>query len=114
MNLKWLAQRTIYSDSTDLVLVQDMGDKIGVAKPMEFTMELQSRHAVINEPTLRLRGDQGQSLMQALWDAGLRPNDGAGSGAEVQAIKNHAAFAERVADRLLVHVTTGTDERASE
>jgi hypothetical protein len=36
-----------------------------------------------------------------MWDAGMRPNDGAGSGAEAGALKAHIKFAERIADGLL-------------
>ena len=99
--MKWLAHRSIYSDSTDLVLVDYFGDKMAVAKPVELLMVTQDANLVIAEPTFRLRGDQGQSLMQALWDAGLRPNDGEGSGAEVKALRQHIAFAEHVAKSLL-------------
>ena len=101
MNGKWLAQRSIYRDGTDLVFVNQWGDKMAVAKPVEFTMVEQSAHSLIMEPTLVLRGDSGQSLFQALWDAGFRPNDGAGSGAEAQALKAHIVFAEHVARALL-------------
>lgn len=33
--------------------------------------------------------DAGQSLFDALWNAGYRPNKGDGSGAHVEAIKSH-------------------------
>ena len=100
----WLAQRSIYRGSTDLVLVEKLGDKIAVAQPVNFTMVEQSQQSVIAEPTLILYDTQGQELMQALWDAGLRPNDGARSGAQAQALLKHIAFAERIADGLLLRI----------
>lgn len=100
----WLAQRSIYRDSTDLVLVEKWGDMNHVAQPITFTMKEVPRHTAIGEPTLSLPGEQGQQLMQALWDSGLRPNDGAGSGAQVQALTKHIAFAERIADGLLTRI----------
>jgi len=102
--MSWHAQRSIYRDSTDLVYVERYSDKIAVAQPITLTMIEQERFSVIAEPTLVLRGNQGQELMQALWDCGLRPNDGAGSGAQAQALQKHIAFAERIADGLLARM----------
>lgn len=99
---KWLAQSTIYRNGIDLVLVLDpWGDGMAVAQPVDFVMKTQNRHDLIAEPTLSLSPDSAQTLLQALWDAGLRPNNGAGSGAEVTALKAHIQFAERMADGLL-------------
>jgi hypothetical protein len=101
----WLAQRSIYRDSTDLVFVRKVGDELEVAQPHNFVMKRQGQYETIGEPTLTLYGNEGQELMQALWDAGLRPNDGAGSGAQAQALTNHIAFAERIADGLLARLS---------
>jgi len=101
MNLLWRAQSTVYRESVDLVAVQRWGDKIAVAKPMAFKLVEQDRHLAISAPTLELHPDSAQSLMQALWDAGVRPNDGAGSDAEVGALKHHRAFTEDLVRKLL-------------
>lgn len=106
MGGKWLAQRTIYRDSTDLVFVTEIGNELHVAQRVNFTMVVQPRHHAIEGPTLELYGDSGQSLMQALWDAGLRPNNGAGSGAEAVALKKHIEFAEDMARGLLTTRTS--------
>jgi len=104
--MKWLAQSTIYRDSVDLVAVLDpYGEGRAVAQPVNFEMKMQGRHEIIGEPTLALPPDSAQSLMQALWDAGIRPADWNRSGPiEVQALRSHIAFAERMADGLLVHL----------
>lgn len=99
--MKWLAQSTIYRDSVDLVLVDDRGDLRYVARPMEFVLDRREPGTVIGAPTLELPPGSAQSLMQALWDAGLRPNDGRGSDAEVTALKAHIKFAEGVTGALL-------------
>lgn len=101
----WLVQKSIYRDGTDLVFAQKYGDKIAVAKNVNFVMVEQEAYAAIAEPTLILHGNGGQELMQAMWDAGFRPNDGAGSGAEAQSLKKHIEFAERMADGLLARFT---------
>lgn len=101
--MKWLAQKTIYKDSVDLLLiVRQVQDRVSVALPIELLVKDQEVNALIERPTLSLPSQSAQSLLQALWDAGLRPNDGAGSGAEAQALRQHIAFAERIADGLLV------------
>lgn len=79
-NFPWRAQTTIYRDSVDLLASQRIGEKIEVVQPIVAAVNVMDRHSVICEPTLSLSRDSAQSLMQALWDAGLRPNDGEGSG----------------------------------
>lgn len=103
---KWLAQSTIYRDTVDLVAVRDpYGDGIAVAKPTLFELKQQDRHSVIAEPTLALSPDSARSLMQALWNAGIRPTDWNSSGPiEVQALRSHISFAERMADGLLLQL----------
>lgn len=100
---KWLAQSTIYRDSVDLVAVMDpYGDGRAVALPVVFEIKTQSRGEIINEPTMELEPDSARSLMQALWDAGIRPADWNRSGPiEMQALRSHIGFAERMADGLL-------------
>ena len=53
------------------------------------------------EPTLVFKFEEAQQLMQELWDAGFRPNNGAGSTAEATALQKHIQFAEFVATTLL-------------
>lgn len=99
--MTWRAQTMIYRDGVDLVYFQRQGDTIAVAQPVDLILTEQPRNQVITGPTLHLPDGSAQELLQALWDAGLRPNDGAGSGAEAQALKNHIKFAERMAEGLL-------------
>src|SRR5688572_11364161 len=103
---KWLAQSTIYRDSVDLVAVMDpYGDGRAVVQPVAFEIKIQERHSLINEPSIELEPESAQSLMQALWDAGIRPADWNRSGPiEVQALRKHIAFAERMSDGLLLQL----------
>lgn len=99
---KWLAQSTIYRNTVDLVCVLDpWGDERGVVQPVQLVVKTQPRHIAIGEPTLALSHDSAQTLLQALWDAGLRPNNGAGSGAEVAALNAHIKYADEVTKALL-------------
>jgi hypothetical protein len=109
VNLKWLAQSTIYRDSVDLLAVLDYGNgERHVAKAMDFTLERHEPHTIYGEPTLAISPQSARSLMQALWDAGIRPEDAnLSSPAEVTALKNHIRFAEGVAESLLTRVEPG-------
>ena len=48
-------------------------------------------------PTFRLDPAAAQLLMEQLWQMGLRPRDGAGSLAHVDAMKDHLADLRRIA-----------------
>lgn len=101
MGMKWLAQSTIYRDSVDLLAVCDDGGRRTFGLPCRIVMQEQRQDEVIIEPTLALSPLAARSLMQALWDAGIRPNDGRGSEAEATALRSHIEFAEHVARTLL-------------
>jgi hypothetical protein len=103
-NVTWWAQSTNWSRKFDLVGVREVGDhKIEVIMPLEPQMILQriDRTQLIGEPTLSLEQDSAQSLIQALWDAGLRPREIPESNKEVSALKQHIVFAEHMAKALL-------------
>lgn len=108
INLKWRAQSTIYRDSIDLLGILDYGNgERHIAKRTEFTLERHEPHAPVYEPTIALSPDSARSLMQALWDAGVRPEDAnLSSPAEVSALKNHIKFAEGVTGALLGRLPT--------
>lgn len=99
--LKWLAQSTIYRDSVDLLLVEDLGDRRYVGAPIKVEMCQHERHMAVSEPTLALPPDSARSLLQALWDAGLRPADWSSPDGEIRALRKHVDFAEHIAKALL-------------
>jgi hypothetical protein len=43
----------------------------------------------ILEPTLKLSLDAAQTLMDDLWNAGIRPTEGAGSAGAMRAVERH-------------------------
>jgi hypothetical protein len=112
-NLKWLAQSTIYRDSVDLLGVLDDGVERDVAQRVEFTLTRVDRHSTVSEPTMELTPQSAKSLMQALWDAGIRP-DGAklDNPAEVAAQQKHIRFAEEVAVGLLARLPVNGSENS--
>lgn len=107
-SIRWLAQSTIYRDTVDLLGVQDFGDgRRAYALPVAFTMKHREPGYAVEAPTLELSPSSAQSLLQALWDAGLRPNDGGGSEAEAAALRAHVKFAEEVSRALLRAIPSG-------
>lgn len=101
MTVKWLAQSTIYRDSVDLLAVIDHGRERDIGVPLQLTMTRHDPHFVVSEPTLSLPPDSARSLLQALWDAGLRPADWSSPDGEINALRSHVGFAEHVAKTLL-------------
>jgi hypothetical protein len=102
-DLKWFAQSTLYRGSIDLLAVRDGGgDTRDVVQPVEFVLQRVERHLAVEAPTVSMSPMSAQSLMQALWDAGMRPLDPTlSSPAEVTALKAHIKFAEGVTGALL-------------
>ena len=97
----WRAQSTIYRDCIDLIGYRQMGDEREVLQPLQMEVKTMKKGEYYSTPSLELSHDSAISLMQALWDAGVRPNDGEGSGEQVRALKSHIEFAEHVAKSLL-------------
>lgn len=53
------------------------------------------------KPTLAIRMDQAQVLMDDLWNAGVRPTDGAGSAGAMRAAERHIQDLRAVAFKAL-------------
>lgn len=50
-----------------------------------------------SEPSIALRMDEAQALMDELWSVGLRPSEGTGSAGSLAATERHLADMQRVA-----------------
>ena len=59
-----------------------------VCRPVKFEL-YEPDDGLFVDPTLRFDPDDAQRLLQALWDSGLRPNNGEGTSAQVESIKYH-------------------------
>lgn len=99
--MKIFAQRSLRRNGVELFIGEQIaGHILRAAAPVTLTME-RIEPGYPQEPTLVLPMDAGQQLMQELWDQGFRPNNGAGSSSEADALRQHIAFAELVATTLL-------------
>ncbi len=98
----WMGQCVDYRERIELLFVRSsFGDITSYAKPVVFEMVQREPGTMLGEgPTLSLTREEGRQIMQILWDAGIRPNDGAGSTAESNSLRNHIKLAESVVDRV--------------
>ncbi len=59
------------------------------------------KKGAVAEPTMRIDMDAAQSLMDDLWNAGLRPTEGAGSAGSLRATENHLSDMRKIAFKKL-------------
>lgn len=76
--------------------IKDAGKIISSVK---FTEDPDQDAAIYRQPSMVLEDYDAQSLLQALWDAGLRPNNGESTVAHVDALKKHLEDMRKFADR---------------
>lgn len=98
--IKWFAQIQFNRGQVELCAISD-GDRMYVGQPLRLTMSVHDRGDPIAEPTLALSNSEARSLLQALWDIGLRPAENTDRSGEVTALKSHIQFAERMAMALV-------------
>lgn len=66
--------------------IQKDGQTWETTRPAEFTIK---EPGTYSEPFLRLRPEEAQHLMDDLWVAGVRPTNGQGGPAQVEAMREH-------------------------
>ncbi len=59
---------------------------------------------VIGPPSLVLKGDAAQALMDDLWRCGIRPSEGTGSAGQLAAVERHLNHVAANHDRLLTAI----------
>lgn len=93
----YAAERLAYT--TTIVGIDERRDS--VLLPVEFHIRTfaPEEHLHMPAPSITWPDGMAEAVFQSLWDAGLRPHDGSGGKAEVDALKKHIAFAEEMARR---------------
>ncbi len=76
-----------------------------VARPVQF--EPLDEGMMRPAPALPLTEDEAQQLCDALWEAGVRPTNGAGSVGQLAATQEHLATVKAIAFHALKIPTTG-------
>jgi hypothetical protein len=86
-----------WTDRVDLLILDQSPDGTkAVAKPVELVLERSALGAVIEAPTLSLSQESAQSLMEALWGAGLRPVEAKYPNGEINRLEAHLADMRRL------------------
>lgn len=82
------AEKSHFGREVRLFLANEDHKQSAVFGPASFEM-INDDGLTIHEPTLSLDGKTAQRLMDALWECGIRPNNGEGMDSQVSAIKYH-------------------------
>lgn len=92
-------QREPWRDGIEVAVFQKREFGMMVAEPL--TLRELKDGEYLNEPTMRLRNEEAQQLMDELWRCGLRPSEGTGSAGSLAATEKHLADMQRIAMGLL-------------
>lgn len=96
MNGQWKfsVERQIWSDSIGIRIGFRDGDRFDVAEPLVMR---RAEPGAISPPCVSLPFADAQTLMDQMWDAGLRPSQSVGTAGQVEAIKYHLEDMRRLA-----------------
>lgn len=95
------AEVTAFRRSVDLY-VGDFDQHGGISQIAEpVVMRNHEEGTVIPEPTVSLRFESAQRLMDELWRCGLRPTEGSGSAGSLAATERHLKDMQAIAMGLL-------------
>lgn len=87
------AQRDAFNDSVDIMVYrrtqQDGVPSHEYAAPVAFCPVTPEAREMVLIPTLTLRNEAAQQLIDELWRAGLRPTEGTGSAGALAAVERH-------------------------
>lgn len=86
------------SDSIEIAILSISGNQVSYAENITVRSV---EEGVSVSPALKLSKTEAQSLMDSLWDCGLRPSEGSGSAGALLATQNHLKDMQKYADRLL-------------
>ena len=97
--LEAFAQRTNWGRDIEIAIVGNRDDgNVDLARPLVFERQ---EIGLTYEPTMKLRPDAAQQLMDELWRCGLRPSEGTGSAGSLAATERHLNDMQKIAFQLL-------------
>lgn len=91
--LRWFCQYQPEWDKFEIHLRQKREDVIRFGRVEEY-VQVEPGEDVA--PLIRLKQEEAQQLMNALWDAGLRPAGAAGSAGQLSAVETHLADMRKI------------------
>ena len=86
---EWHAQDNMYLDCIEIMALNRRGDMREYVAAELTVHRVEAMKLYDGGPTLQIGRDDAQQLMNELWRIGLRPRDGAGSLAHVDAQRAH-------------------------
>ena len=99
MKIEVMCQRATWRSDIELVFFGRHDDgMMSIAKPLILEKAVDG---AISEPTVTLRNDMAQALIDELWRCGLRPSEGTGSAGSLAATERHLKDMQKIALGLL-------------
>lgn len=92
-------EREPWRDGIELLILEKRGHETWVAERLVFKHLPEGN--MIGEPTVRLKNQEAQMLIDELWRCGLRPSEGTGSAGSLAATERHLADMQKIAMDLL-------------
>ena len=93
-------QREPWKDGIEVaVFEKDLTGRVMYAE--RLTMREMTPGECLGEPTMRLKNDEAQMLIDELWRCGLRPSEGSGSAGSLAATERHLKDMQAIALGLL-------------
>lgn len=96
--IKFVLNRdTMWGDTFGLRMgIITASDKIAVAQPVEFKVLSEKESVIEGAHALVLKRDDLQSLIDELWNVGIRPSEGTGSAGQLAATQAHLKDMQRL------------------
>lgn len=99
-NLELRAERSVIQNRIELFVLRRLDNGItALARPP--LMENIELGAYITQPTLSLKLDEAQLLIDELWRCGIRPTEGHGSAGQLGATERHLKDMQKITMGLL-------------
>ncbi len=96
--VKMRAHSKPWNEGVDILIYQEPqlpGERRGYVT--SFTLEkIEEGECVVPQPTITMYPQDAQTLMDELWQCGLRPTEGHGSVGQLGATEKHLKFAEQL------------------
>lgn len=91
------AERREWSNSVDFILFEKIGNTVSYSTQILMEASKQEEFGARLNPTLSLRSDEVQELMDNLWRIGFRPSEGTGSAGALAATQKHLEDMRKIA-----------------
>jgi len=95
--IKFYANSTHFYDKIHVFARDKRGSTLAFPQQIVWEAIAQEDNYVAPEPLFKLDHEEVQSLMDALWDCGIRPSEGMGSAGQLAAVQNHLKDMQKIA-----------------